>query len=117
MEPVKNSTGNKFLVTLFILTFLAAIGACYYRYYHQKDYNYLVEASCDPTVERCFVRDCENPDDCPPNGLSVYKEFHVKAYDFARCQDNSCKQECESGTIRCEAISCEEETGGVCSEN
>ena len=96
---------NSALTFLFVVSFLLAIGASYYKYYYTKDYNYLVEAKCDPISKQCSFRDCENePDICPPNNLSYYKGYYVKAYDFPKCSDNSCEIECESGTISCELI-------------
>ena len=96
---------NTVLTILFFVSFVMAIGASYYKYYYTKNYDYLVEASCNPDFEKCNFRDCDtNPDNCPPNGLSYYKEFYVKAYDFPKCSDNSCLVECTNGTIKCEAI-------------
>lgn len=89
----------------------------FYKYYFTKDYDYLVEAKCNPSVESCFSRDCSNPDDCPPNGLSIYKEFYVKAYDFSKCKDNSCEQECASGLITCTPVPCGESPEETCTEH
>lgn len=116
MPPVKKDNHGKILTIVFVVTFIAAIVASFWRYYYTKNYDYLVEASCDPMMETCFVRDCENPDDCPPNQLSVYKQFTVKAYDFPKCSDNSCKTQCESETIQCVLIVCDVEAGDECSE-
>lgn len=117
METVKKSRAHTVLVVLFFLLFIVAIGSTFYRYLYTKDYDYLVEASCDPVIEQCFVRDCENdPDSCPPNGLSLYKQYYVKAYDFPQCSDNSCQIQCESGAIQCEIIACDVEAGDECSD-
>ena len=100
---------NTILALLFFASFLVAIGSSYYKYYYTKDYDYLVEAKCNPETEQCNFRDCENePDICPPNGLSYYKEYYIKAYDFPKCSDNSCEIECSNGTINCVLISSEE---------
>jgi hypothetical protein len=96
---------NMMMIVLLIVTFLFAVGASYYKYYYTKDYDYLVEAKCDPSTEKCFFRDCDNqPDLCPPNNLSYYKEYYVKAYDFPKCSDNSCETECSMGVIGCELV-------------
>jgi hypothetical protein len=103
----------------FILAFSALalpIIISFYKYYYAKDYNYLVEAKCDPSIERCFSRDCSNPDDCPPNGLSIYKEYYVKAYDFPKCRDNSCRYECTKRIINCIPIPCGESPEDVCTK-
>ncbi len=114
METTKSSFFTKFLFAFLIISLLGAIGLSFYRYYYQKDYNYLVEASCDPITEKCFARDCSNPDDCPPNQFSSYKEYYVKAYDFPRCADNSCAATCASGDIKCESVPCDKKEGDVC---
>lgn len=106
---------NNLLTILFFIIFLATIGACFYKFYYLQNYKYLVEAQCDPSIETCFVRDCTNPDDCPPNGFEKYKEYYVTAHDFRTCTDNSCKTECESGVIPCEKIDCDESAGDECS--
>ncbi len=105
MADPQKSHLNSILTILFFLSFLLAIGASYYKYFYTKNYDYLVEATCDPNAGKCFYRDCENnPDSCPPNNLSYYKEYYVKAYDFPKCSDNSCQTECENGTISCKMI-------------
>ena len=105
--------GLAFTVLVFIVLSFPIISG-FYKYYYTKNYDYLVEAKCDPKIEVCFTRDCSNPDDCPPNGLSVYKEFYVKAFDFPKCKDNSCKDECEKGLIKCTPILCGESSEDAC---
>ncbi len=96
---------------VLLVTILLAISFSFYKYYYTEDFNYYVEANCDPSIETCFYRDyCEDsPDRCPPNGLTYYKAFYVKAYDFPICTDNGCAAECESGKILCEVIECDPE--------
>lgn len=114
MEKSKAVWLNKLINWIFIISFASVIGASFYHFLYKKNYDYLVETSCDPAIEECYYRDCENPDDCPPNQLSVYKVYYVKSYDFATCTDNSCKDECESGAIRCEPIPCDIENEDIC---
>lgn len=101
------------LGTLFGLA-LVAIGTTGYSYWYNNAYPVVVEAECDPEVQNCFYRDCEEADACPPNGLSVYTVYSVSARDFDTCADNSCKQECESGAIACEEIVCGEAEEDAC---
>ncbi len=105
----------KFLTLAFVLLALP-VGSSYYKYYYTANYDYLIEAECDASIEKCFSRDCTDPDQCPPNGLSSYKQFYVKAYDFHKCSDNSCKKECNSSIIECIPILCGDSTEDVCSE-
>ena len=115
MESVKKHWAHRALAALFILTFILAIGFCFYHYFYTQNYDYLVEASCDPNSENCFYRDCDLlPEECPPNQLSFYTQYQLKAYDFKTCADNSCKKECEGGVIACEKIVCGSDSGDVC---
>ena len=73
--------------------------------------------TCDPSKETCTQRDCTNPDDCPPNGLSDFKRYNLNANDFKICENEDCTNACENGTIKCEPIECaeDEEMGETCS--
>jgi len=101
---------------LVIIVLTLPIGASFYKFYYTRNYNYLVEAACDPKVEVCYSRDCTNLDDCPPNGFSIYKEYYVKAYDFEKCSDNSCARECAEGSIKCTPIPCGNSEEDVCTK-
>ena len=112
----KRIKSNRFIFALLLTSSAAAIGASFWKYYYTEDYDFIVEASCNPKMEKCFFRDCEaNPDLCPPNELSYYKVFKVKAYDFNNCTDYSCKAECESGKIACTQVECDSSGEDVCS--
>lgn len=104
-------------LSLISLSVVIAIGIAGWLYLYKKDYVFVVEASCDPTATTCFVRDCSNPDDCPPNGLTSYKVFQVKAKDFEKCTDDSCQNECLNGTISCTEVKCGESGEDSCSDN
>ncbi|MEQ1561116.1 MAG: hypothetical protein ABL899_00170 [Nitrospira sp.] len=105
MFPNKIINIDNILTLLFFIFFLGATFSSYYKYFYIKDYDYLIEAGCDPLLEECSFRDCEkNPDICPPNNLSYYKEYYVKAYDFQKCSDNSCSYECLNMEIVCREV-------------
>lgn len=93
------------IVGLFVITALSN----FYFFYFQKDYDFIVETACDPTKEKCFERDCSNPDDCPPNELSNFKRYVLKANDFQYCENEDCENACGSGTIKCEQVGCSED--------
>ena len=107
-------SGKRFLFVIAALV-VAAIAATGYRYLVRGDFPFYVEAPCDPEAMTCFVRDCFDPDSCPPNGLAAYRSFRVSASDFARCGDNSCLNLCASGDGRCVEIACGAESGDHCS--
>ncbi len=107
------SNGSKFLI-LSIVVLILPIGSSFYKYYYTKNYDYLIEARCNPSIEQCFSRDCSIPDECPPNALSDYKQYYVKAYDFLHCSDNSCEKECVEGLIKCTPILCGQSVDDIC---
>lgn len=99
---------NWFIQLLLLCVFLA-IASSFYFFFFKKDYNFLVEVPCDATKEVCFQRDCTNPDDCPPNGLTSFKRYNLKASDFKYCENEDCTLACESEQIQCEKIECVED--------
>lgn len=100
-----------------IILFIAVIANSFYFFYIKKNFNFIIETPCDSSMEQCFERDCTNPDDCPPNGLSEFKKYTLRANDFKYCVNEDCKTVCESGQIKCESVACVEdpEMGESCS--
>ncbi len=93
---------------------LAAIVSNFYIFVYQKNYDFIVEAECNPEEQVCFIRDCSEEDSCPPNGLERYRIFNLKARDVKKCADNSCLVECVSGIISCTEVFCDEFAGDTC---
>ncbi len=116
MEEQIEKKGGAFLITLLLCCFVIIITSFYFFYY-KKDYNFVVETACDTSKEICFQRDCTNPDDCPPNGLSDFKRYSLNAGDFSKCENEDCTKACETGEIKCEPVKCEEnlDAGESCS--
>lgn len=67
--------------------------ASMYSHLFIRDFDFLIETACDPSVQVCHIRDCEE-DECPPNNLSAYRVLVVPANAFARCTDASCAAVC-----------------------
>ena len=114
----KEEMENNLFLWLIGLSCLVVIFTSFYFFYYKKDYDFVVEVVCDPSKETCFERDCSNPDDCPPNGLSDFKRYNLKASDFRACKNENCASVCETGAIKCEPIKCVEnlEVGETCSK-
>ncbi|MFA6354903.1 MAG: hypothetical protein WCW65_00555 [Candidatus Paceibacterota bacterium] len=106
--PEEDKKHNLFLYILLagvIITILSS----FYFFYFKKDYDFIVETQCNPETETCFYRDCESsPDDCPPNGLSYYNTYTLKASDFKSCVNEDCTEACTAGTINCIKTECTE---------
>lgn len=114
MPPEKKQ--KNWLIWLLVSGCIISILFSFYNYFYKKNYNFIVEVPCGATTETCFQRDCSNPDDCPPNGLSDFKRYSLKASDFKYCKNEDCLQACTDGAIKCSQVKCTEnsETGESC---
>lgn len=104
---------SKLFLWAISLSVAVVIIATGYKFLIQKDYNFLVEAECNPSTETCFHRDCTVVE-CPPNHLQDYKKFSVPASDFPKCSSDSCATECANHTITCKEIVCDKVAGDEC---
>jgi hypothetical protein len=111
-----NDSSNLFIYIL-LAGVLIVIIASFYSFYFEKNYDFFVETECNPEMETCFFRDCENePDICPPNNLSYYNQYTIKANDFKVCKNEDCKEACGLGLIQCIKTECSDGdiAEGVC---
>src|SRR4051812_19544750 len=106
---------NKWLFAVVAALFVSAIANNFYTFYIKKDYDFTVEAPCDPAKQVCYIRDCSDGS-CPPNNLSEYRVFHLNAADFDKCQDDSCLSECLSGSVGCNEDKCVESEESTCTQ-
>lgn len=91
---------------ILLISVCVVLGLSLYKNYIKKDYTFYTEAFCDSSASECFVRSCENPDDCPPNQLEEYRAFELPAAEFVNCSDNSCLNICPSTEHSCTEILC-----------
>ncbi len=115
MNEDNHKSEDKKSIFVFIIFLVLVIVFCFYKYIYKKDYLYMIELPCDSTSEKCFIRDCSQGD-CPPNNLSSYKKYFIKAYDFKKCGVDSCLDECLAGNADCKKIECDESSNDSCSE-
>ena len=106
---------DKTILWFAAISFIAVVLATGYFFLVEKDNLFYLEASCDSSAQSCFIRDCSEPDSCPPNNLDTYRVFYVAANDFAQCKDNSCLNECVIGKIECEEVICGDSEEDTCS--
>lgn len=105
---------NKALFTIVIVLFSTVLANNYFKFFENKDYVFIVEAACDPTIEICFTRDCSNSDDCPPNELEIYKVYELDAKYFKGCADNSCAVFCREKANICTQVKCDQANDDTC---
>ncbi len=115
--PEGEDKKSSWFLWLICISCLIAIFSAFYFFYYKKDYDFIVEVACDTSKETCFQRDCSNPEDCPPNGLSDFKRYSLNAGDFKMCENEDCANACETGIIKCKPVECVEnlEAGESCS--
>jgi hypothetical protein len=108
-EEEKLQKPDSFLLLFTFVAFLV-IGFAFYNLFFQKNYDFIVETACDPSVEICFYRPCDiDENECYPNNLSYYKEYTIKARDFKYCENEDCGKVCREGTIECVESICSEQ--------
>lgn len=99
---------NWFMIVIGLCTVVVIVVA-FYNFFFQKNYDFIVEIACDPITEVCLERDCANPEDCPPNQLTLFKRYALNADDFKLCENEDCTNVCMSGIIECELLECVED--------
>jgi hypothetical protein len=114
------------VVVFFVLVFLS-IAASYYRFFIIRDYTIHVQAPCDPTVEKCFVYECDDSlGECtgdPATDVTYYKLLDRSAQNMPTCNPNEGACEayvCPENEMGCTIATCDEalaESEGVyCSD-
>jgi hypothetical protein len=107
MEEIKENKKINYFMILIIISCLVVIFSAFYFYFFKKDFDFIVEVPCNTEEEQCFIRSCDFIE-CPPNNLSSFKRYSLKARDFKFCENENCELACETNLINCELIPCEE---------
>lgn len=106
-------------IVVIALMILVVSWSSWYIYLYTKDYAFIVETPCpeDQAMSACFVRDCSEEGSCPPNNLSVYGRWQIKASDFDKCSGQNCLEACTLKQISCQRIPCNASDGEDCMVN
>ena len=108
--------GHNYFLYSIILSCITVVFVSYYIFFVNKNYDFTVEISCDNKIESCRYRDCSIDGVCPPNNLSLYNEYSIRASDFSSCKNDDCTLACKTGSINCVKTECTEDdfTQGSC---
>lgn len=105
------------LLWIFGLLIAASVGVTFWRIMIKKDYIIEAEADCDPTLETCFVYECDpEAEECtgdPTEDISYYKILRRNAANIPLCDpvDENCEAlTCPEGEAECEMVLCSDET-------
>ena len=89
-----NKKSRAFLVVVGLAIVLSA-GVTFWRIFIARDYWISFETVCDPTIEKCFVREC-TPDDTENNPCSdteatqeYYKALDMRARSVPQCNESN----------------------------
>ncbi len=117
---------SKVLLWVFALMIAGSVGVTFWRIMLKKDYIIEAEADCDPTLETCFIYECDpEEEECtgdPEEDIWYYKLIKRNAANIPLCDpaDENCEAlTCPEGEAECEMILCSEETaeeGQICND-
>lgn len=110
---------SKIFLAVFLLLIVGAVGVTYWRIYIQKDYIIQNQIDCDPTVDACFVWQCDpastvEGEACtgdPDKDTWYYQIAERKAKMIPTCDpnDENCLPfECSEGEKDCSVTFCDD---------
>jgi len=100
---------TKTIFKIGLVLILLTIVITYYNIFIRHNYFVDIEVSCDPSLEFCFVGDCDSSvDDTCINNKYSYKLIEKKAYSAMQCQegDEDCLS-CKENETKCKVINCD----------
>lgn len=119
-----------FVIIMFVILF-GSIGYAYWHFVIDRNYTLVYHADCDPTVEVCYVWECdpdaiEEEEKCtgdPEEDIWYYKHMERLAKNVPECttDDEECDAfVCKKDEVECGEVICTEETAEIdevtCSE-
>jgi len=116
---IKVDTKSKLFIGLFLVLIVASGCWKYYKFFIIRDYVVVTTISCDPSLESCFVLECEDDSEgCEP---VPYKKMDTYAYLTPPCDpytNQACPEPvCVEGGEECTVTLCSEknlEEGEMC---
>lgn len=104
MEKINRQSKYFFILTCSV--FLSIIVVSFYSIFFKNDYEVLKWVECDPSVDSCFVADCETGDtEC--DSETTYKKIIVTS-KYAGLDYDSL--DCSANSDVCQVVTCQENT-------
>lgn len=109
---VVQSKSSTILFVALAVSFLISAGFVYYRFYITQDFQLYAEVDCDPSVESCFIYECdpEWDDWCieePENELKNMRPYKIREKS-ARNTPKPEDANCDAVAGNCPPLVCEE---------
>lgn len=107
------SKRSKTFFLLLVTILIVSVFASYYRYYVNRDYLIEIQIDCDPSLESCFVWNCDSTieGECTgdqSNDIWYYKYFYRNAKNVPIC--NPSEENCDVYTCQNNEENCYEKT-------
>lgn len=124
----KSNKGNKIFFIIFFLLIAISVAVTFVKIVILKDYQIVAQVSCYPTIEKCFVSECDPEVDeaCTTDSAATYfKNISKNAGTIYACEQTTeksgCGDElsCLSGEPNCSYTYCDPANlaeGETCSE-
>ena len=109
---------SKILFGVFVALIVLSVSASFYKFMVLQDYLVEAQVDCDPSVESCFVWECDaTAEECtgnPEEDIWYFKLAFRNAKNIPLCEplSDTCQQfECPAeGEVQCTEILCNAET-------
>lgn len=101
---------SKYFFIAIALILLCIVGYRYYDYVYKGNFPLEVNAVCNPSIEKCFVSDCDpaNDENCD---TAPYKKVEISKNEAPIClEEHSCKTFSCSGLSNCAITYCSSDT-------
>lgn len=102
----KESKQSKYFLLVICSVFLLVIVFAFYNFFIKNDYEVTKQVPCDPSVDSCFVSDCE-ANDSTCDQTTTYKKITAPS-KYAGSDFESFS--CETGNPNCRIITCQADT-------
>ena len=102
----ENKKKSKYFTAFVCLAFFLVLIFSYYNFFIKNDFEIIKQVPCDPTVDACFVSDCDSNDPAC-DSTTTYKKITAPSKYAGSNYDSF---SCEAGNLHCQIITCSAET-------
>jgi hypothetical protein len=98
---------SKILLTVFFLLIIVSVGATFWRIYIKKDYVIQNQIDCDPTINKCFIWECDPASTVEGEACTGDPETDIWYYQIAERNANMIPN-CDPNDENCDPWTYEE---------
>lgn len=104
MESSMAQMLSKWLVVIVVAILISTMLLSVKKYYFDRDYLLYIKATCNPSVEKCFVHECDEGDvrcEGDNEAIQYYKILYKKENQMMFCAGNDCLNKPCSNNLDC----------------